>query len=302
MVYFSVMQDLHDREVDAIERKANAIRISVIESLIEAGSGHTAGPLGMADVFATLFFSVLKYNPNEPDAENRDRFILSNGHICPVLYATMAHAGFFPVRELATLRKFGSRLQGHPHREFLPGVETSSGPLGSGLSQAVGMALAERIEHPRSPVSFYCFLGDGELNCGQIWEAVMLAGKEGIPNLIALIDRNGIQIDGYTRDVMPLEPLREKFEAFNWEVLSCDGHTVREIHAAFAEARSALRPSAIIARTVPGKGVPQFERDYRWHGAPPGKGPEDMLTKDRQGACALRQLRSLSGTIVSECE
>lgn len=296
------MEHLHDREVEAIERKASQIRISVIESLIEAGSGHTAGPLGMADVFATLFFSVLKFDPKNLSAKNRDRFVLSNGHICPVLYATMAHAGFFPVAELQTLRKFGSRLQGHPHREFLPGVETSSGPLGSGLSQALGMALAERIENPQSSVFFYCFLGDGELNCGQVWEATMQAGKEAPHNLIAVIDRNGIQIDGFTRDIMPLEPLREKFEAFNWHVIDCDGHSVQELYGAFGEAQSAYCPCVIIAHTVPGKGVPQFERDYRWHGAPPGKGPEDVLTKDRQGACALKQLRSLSGTIVSECE
>lgn len=296
------MEHLKDREVGAIEKKADHIRISLIESLIEAGSGHTAGPLGMADVFATLFFSVLKYDPKNPLAENRDRLILSNGHICPVLYATMAHAGFFPVKELKTLRKFGSRLQGHPHREFLPGIETSSGPLGSGLSQALGMAIADRIDRPQSSLYFYCCMSDGELNCGQTWEAVLQAGKEQPHNLIAVIDRNGIQIDGFTRDVMPLEPLREKFESFNWHVIDVDGHSVQDLRGAFGEGQSAHRPAVIIAHTIPGKGVPQFERDYRWHGAPPGKGPEDIVTKDRQGACALKQLRSLKGAIVSECE
>ena len=296
------MEHLKDREVQMIEKRANRIRISLIEALIEAGSGHTAGPLGMADVFATLFFSVLRYDPKNPHAERRDRLILSNGHICPVLYATMAHAGFFPLKELQTLRKFGSRLQGHPHREYLPGVETSSGPLGSGLSQALGMTLADRIERPQSSTYFYCLMSDGELNCGQTWEAIMLAGKEQPHNLIALIDRNGIQIDGFTRDVMPLEPLQEKFEAFNWHVVNTDGHDIQEIYQSFGEAQSANQPTVVIAHTIPGKGVPQFERDYRWHGTPPGKGPEDILTKDKQGECALKQLRNLKGVIVSDCE
>ena len=296
------MEHLQDREVAVIEKKANQIRVSIIESLIEAGSGHTAGPLGMADVFATLFFSVMNYDPKNPYTDHRDRLILSNGHICPVLYATMAHAGYFPVKELQTLRKFGSRLQGHPHREFLPGIETSSGPLGSGLSQALGMTLADRIDRPQSSTYFYCMMGDGELNCGQIWEAVMMAGKEQPHNLIAVIDRNGIQIDGFTRDVMPLEPLREKFESFNWHVIDADGHSIQELYGAFGEAQSVSQPAVIIAHTIPGRGVPQFERDYRWHGTPPGKGPEDILTKDKQGECALKQLRSLKGTIVSECE
>ena len=293
---------MKDREVAMIEKKANQIRISLIEALIEAGSGHTAGPLGMADVFATLFFAVMRYDPKNPATEKRDRLILSNGHICPVLYSAMAHAGYFPVEELKTLRKFGSRLQGHPHREHLPGIETSSGPLGSGLSQALGMVLADRIERPQSSTYFYCLLGDGELNCGQVWEAVMHTGKEQPHNLIAVVDRNGIQIDGYTRDVMPLEPLQEKFEAFNWHVINMDGHNIQEVYQSFGEAQSAVQPTVIIAHTVPGKGVPQFERDYRWHGTPPGQGPEDILTKDKQGECALKQLRSLKGVIVSECE
>ncbi len=296
------MEHLQDREVAVIEKKANQIRVSLIESLIEAGSGHTAGPLGMADVFATLFFAVMRYDPKNPHMDSRDRLILSNGHICPVLYSTMAHAGYFPVKELKTLRKFGTKLQGHPHREFLPSIETSSGPLGSGLSQAVGMALADRIERPQSHIFFYCLMSDGELNCGQTWEAVMLAGREQPHNLIAVVDRNGIQIDGFTRDIMPLEPLREKFESFNWHVVDVDGHSIQDLYTAFGEAQSAFQPVVIIAHTIPGKGVPQFERDYRWHGVPPGKGPEDVLTKDRQGECALKQLRTLKGTIVSECE
>ena len=296
------MRHLTDKEVQAIEKKANDIRISLIESLIEAGSGHTAGPLGMADIFATLYFSILKYDSKNPFADERDRVILSNGHICPVLYSTLAHAGFFPVEELKTLRKFGSRLQGHPHREFLPGIETSSGPLGSGLSQALGMTLAERIDKPQSGKYFYCFLGDGELNCGQIWEAVMHAGKEQPHNLIAVVDRNGIQIDGFTRDVMPLEPLREKFESFNWNVIEVDGHNIENIHSAFGEAQSSFQPTVIIAHTIPGKGVDEFERDYRWHGSPPGKGPEDIVSQEEQGEVALKRLRTLKGTIKSDCD
>ena len=296
------MKHLNDKDIKMIEEKANAIRVSLIQSLIEAGSGHTAGPLGMADVFATLFFSVLRYDKDNPNSETRDRFVLSNGHICPVLYATMAHAGFFPLEELKTLRKFGSRLQGHPHREYLPGLETSSGPLGSGLSQALGMALAERIDNPHSSKYFYCFMSDGELNCGQIWEAVLQSGKEKLHNLIGVIDRNGIQIDGFTRDIMPLEPLRAKFLSFNWKVIEIDGHSINDIYEAFGEAQSANTPTVIIANTIPGKGVPEFERDYRWHGAPPGKGPEDKVKRENQGVCALKRLRSLDGVITSECD
>ncbi len=287
-----MMQHLTDTDVATIEQKANAIRISIIESLDAAGSGHTAGPLGMADIFATLYFAVLNHRPEQPDWKDRDRLILSNGHICPVLYAAMAHAGYFPVTELQTLRQFGSRLQGHPHRETLPGLETSSGPLGSGLSQALGMTLAERIDNPQSQKYFYCLMGDGELNCGQVWEAVMHAGKEKVHNLIAIIDRNGIQIDGFTRDIMPLEPLREKFASFNWHTIDADGHTIEDIYQALSEAQSAVRPAVILAHTIPGKGVSAFERDFRWHGVPPGKGPEDIVPKDKQIAVALEQLRA----------
>ncbi|MCR4306715.1 MAG: transketolase, partial [Candidatus Yonathbacteria bacterium] len=214
------MAHLSDHKVKKLELQANEIRKSVIEMLVEAGSGHTAGPLGMADIFTLLYFHILKQKPKDPLWPDRDRLILSNGHICPVLYAAMAHAGYFPLKELATLRKFGSRLQGHPHREWLAGIETSSGPLGSGLSQAVGMALADRMDNEGSisRKHFYVLMGDGELDSGQVWEAAMQAGKEKIHNLIAIIDRNNIQIDGYTWDIMPLEPLYEKFESFNWHV------------------------------------------------------------------------------------
>jgi transketolase len=293
------MHYLSDDEVRSLEVKANEIRQSIIEMLVEAGSGHTAGPLGMADIFTLLYFEVLRQRPDDPFWEERDRLILSNGHICPVLYAAMAHAGYFPEDELLTLRKFGSRLQGHPHRESLPGIETSSGPLGSGLSQAVGMAIAERMANPHSSKYFYCLMSDGELDCGQTWEAAMLAGREQLYNLIAIVDRNGIQIDGYTKDIMPLEPLREKFESFNFDVQEVDGHNIRAVNDAIGKAQAVYgQPSIIIAHTIPGKGVDIFERDFRWHGNPPGKGPEDEVPHAKQGAVALEKLRSLNGAIV----
>ncbi len=285
-------------EVKTLELKANHIRQSIIEMLVAAGSGHTAGPLGMADIFTLLYFHVLQHDPKNPHWEDRDRVVLSNGHICPVLYATLAHAGYFPVEELVTLRKFGTRLQGHPHRTALPGLETSSGPLGSGLSQAVGMALAERIDNPYSSKYIYCLTGDGELNEGQIWEAAMLAGKEKLHNLIVIIDRNGIQIDGYTKDVMPLEPLAEKFESFGFDVQEVDGHNIRAVNDAIGKAQAVYsQPSVIIAHTIASKGIDVFERDFRWHGNPPGKGPEDRVPKDKQAEVALAKLRTLAGLI-----
>jgi transketolase len=290
------MHYLTDTEVHELEIKANEIRQSIIEMLVEAKSGHTAGPLGMADIFTLLYFEVLRHNPKDPFWTDRDRVILSNGHICPGLYATMAHAGYFPIEELLTLRKFGSRLQGHPHTEMLPGIETSSGPLGSGLSQAVGMALAERMDNPYSSKFFYCIMGDGELDEGQVWEALMLAGKEGLNNVVAIVDRNGIQIDGFTKDVMPLEPLREKFESFNWDVQEVDGHNIRAVNDAIGKAHAVYgQPSIIIAHTIPSKGVDVFERDFRWHGNPPGLGPEDKVVKSEQAKVALNKLRTLNG-------
>ncbi len=287
------MEYLSEKKISLIEEKANNIRTSIIEMLLEAGSGHTAGPLGMSDIFATLFFHSLKHDPKNPNWEERDRLILSNGHICPVYYATMAHAGYMPVEELKTLRKFGSRLQGHPHREFMPWLETSSGPLGSGLSQAVGMALADRIDNGvQSEKTIYCLLGDGELNEGNNWEAIMLAGKEKLNNLLAIVDRNNIQIDGYTEDIMPLDSLKAKWEAFNWSVIEIDGHNIEEIVNAINKAKAIFeKPTVIIAHTIPGKGVKEFERDYKWHGIPPNKEQADM---------ALKELRTLGGKIKSE--
>ena len=284
---------LSDTQIQSLELKANSIRESIILMLMEAKSGHTAGPLGMADVFTALYFHSLNHDPHNPFWEDRDRFVLSNGHIAPVLYATMAHSGYFPVSELSSLRKFGSRLQGHPHREWLPMLETSSGPLGSGLSQAVGMALADKIDKGESWNRFvFCSLGDGELDEGQNWEAVMLASKEKLGNLIAIVDRNNIQIDGFTEDVMPLEPLNKKWESFNWHVQEIDGHNFQEIIGAIDLAKEVQnQPSVILARTIPGKGIPMFERKPEWHGKPPSK---------EEGEKALEILRTLGGRIKSE--
>lgn len=287
--------NLTDQKIQDLEIKANAIRMSIIEMLLQAKSGHTAGPLGMADIFTYLYFHELRHDPQNPLWQDRDRLILSNGHINPVLYATMAHAGYFPVSELLTLRQFGSRLQGHPHREFMPWLETSSGPLGSGLSQAVGMALADRIDRGvKNERFFYCLLGDGELNEGQNWEAIMLAGKEKIHNIIAIVDRNNIQIDGYTEDIMPLDDLGEKWKSFGWHVQEIDGHNFEMIDDAVGKAKVYFdKPSVIIARTIPGKGVKEFERDYTWHGKAPNI---------EEATMALRELRTLGGKISGEHE
>ncbi len=280
-------------KIRELEEKANQIRISIIEMLLEAGSGHTAGPLDMADIFTVLYFHTLRHKPHNPDWADRDRLVLSNGHICPVLYATLAHSGYFPVEELKTLRKFGSRLQGHPHRDFLSYLETSSGPLASGLAQAVGMALADKIDHGlTSARRIYCLMSDGELESGAIWEAGMLAAKEKLHNLVGVVDRNNIQIDGYTEDVMPLESLSEKWRAWNWHVIEIDGHNMEEVADAFDSAKTIFgKPTVIIAHTIAGKGVKEFERDYRWHGKPPNKNEAEV---------ALHELRTLGGKIRSE--
>jgi len=283
---------LADDTIKTLELKANDIRTSIIEMLVEAGSGHTAGPLGMADIFTLLFFHVLRHDPKNPAWEERDRLVLSNGHIAPVYYATMAHAEYFPTEELKTLRKLGSRLQGHPHREFMPWLENSSGPLGSGLSQATGMALADRIDAKDKGRFIYCMMSDGELNEGNSWEGIMLAGKNKLRNLIAIVDRNNIQIDGYTEDVMPLESLKAKWEAFNWHVIEVGGHDMRAVYEAIEEAQAVEeKPSVIIAHTIPGRGVKEFERDYKWHGKAPSKEEAKM---------ALNELRTLGGKIKSE--
>ena len=286
------MSHLHEDKIKFLEEKANAVRQSVIEMLVEAGSGHSAGPLGMADIFTAFYFHILRHDPKNPDWTERDRLVLSNGHICPVQYAAMAYSGYFPIEELKTLRKLGTRLQGHPHRTALPGLETTSGPLGSGLSQAVGMALAARLDDRKNWI--YCLTSDGEHDAGQTWEAAMLAGRDKLHNLIALMDRNNIQIDGFTEDVLPIEPLRQKYEAFNWHVLEIDGHNFEQIAGAVEEAKAIFeKPTMIICHTIPGKGVEFMERKFEWHGIPPNQ---------EQAKEALHQLRTLGGKIKSEHE
>jgi len=296
------MENLTSDKIKFLEEKANAIRISIIEMLVAAGSGHSAGPLGMADVFTALYFHILRHDPKNWSWSERDRVILSNGHICPVMYATMAHAGYFPVEELKTLRKFGSKLQGHPHREFFSALESSSGPLGAGLSQTTGMAIADRIDHGKSwSKFFYCLTGDGELDEGQNWEAIMLAGREKLGNLIVIVDRNNIQIDGFTEDVMPLDPLAEKWKSFNWHVEEINGHDFNAIVEAVGRAQAVFdQPSVIIARTIPGKGVSYMERDFKWHGDPPGTEKPGEPPKADQAKIALDELRTLGGKITSE--
>lgn len=275
---------LTEEKIKELEKKANEIRISIIDMLVEAKSGHTAGPLGMADIFTLFYFHVLKHKPDDPSWEERDRVVLSNGHIAPVLYAAMAHSGYFQIEELKTLRKFGSRLQGHPHREFMPWLETSSGPLGSGLSQAVGMALSDKIDKKNDSRFIYCFMSDGELDEGNTWEGMMLAGKHKLNNLIAVIDRNYIQIEGSTEDVMPLEPLASKWMSFNWNVLECSGHDFEALNKAVEEAqKTPNKPTVIIAHTIPGKGVSFMEKNYKWHGKPPNKEEGEKALKELIG-------------------
>jgi transketolase len=255
---------IYDEKVKTLQHKANEIREDIVSMLFEAGSGHSAGPLGMADVFVALYYHVLRHDPKNPLWEDRDRLVLSNGHIVPVQYATMAHVGYFPKSELKTLRKFGSRLQGHPHRASLPGLETTSGPL-------------------------------GEHDAGNTWEAAMFAGKNNLHNLTAIMDRNNIQIDGYTEDIMPLEPLKEKYEAFNWRVIEVGGHSIGEIVNACRDAEATYEdPVLIIANTIPGYGVEYMQNKFEWHGKPPGSKQE---LRD-----ALADLRTLGGKIESEHE
>lgn len=295
----------------ALDKRAEQIRETVIKMLVAAGSGHTAGPLGMADIFTAFYFHILAHDPKNPDWAERDRLVLSNGHICPVQYAALAHAGYFPIEECMTLRKFGSRLQGHPERSRLPGLETTSGPLGEGLSQAAGMAYVFRMDEcqdvprPTSDVGrgtsymgvggrkrVYCLMSDGEQEEGSTWEAAMFAGKHRLAGLTAIMDRNNIQIDGMTEDVMPLEPLADKYRAFNWHVLEVDGHNISEFINAVDEAKAIYeKPTLIIAHTIPGKGVPEIEFDYRWHGKPPNK---------EEAKRFLKELRSGAGRVPNE--
>lgn len=287
-----MIEEIHDTKFQELELTATKIRELIIKTLLEAGSGHSAGPLGMTDIFTALYFHIANIDPKKPDDPDRDRILLSNGHICPVQYVTMAVRGYFPISELKTLRQLDSRLQGHPHRTILPGIENTSGPLGEGLSQAVGMALAAKLD--KKDYRIYCLTSDGEQQEGNTWEAVMSAAKFGLSNITAFMDRNNIQIDGTTEDVMPLETLRYKYESFNWKVLEIDGHNLRMINDAVREARATTaKPTMIIAHTVPGKGVSFMENDYTWHGKPPN---------DEEAKIALKELRTLQGKIKSEHE
>ncbi|MCL4419029.1 transketolase [Patescibacteria group bacterium] len=282
--------ELREERLLKLEEIAVQTRELIIEALIEAGSGHSAGPLGMADIFTAFYFHILNHDPKNPDWPDRDRLILSNGHICPVRYVSMALSGYFPVEELKTLRKINSRLQGHPHRSALPGVETTSGPLGEGISQAIGIALSAKLD--KKPYHTYCIASDGEHQEGNTWEAVMFAGKHKLNNLTLVIDRNNIQIDGFTENVMPLEPLRSKYEAFNWAVLEVDGNNIKAFVDAVKQARAIYeKPTVIIAHTIPGKGVDFMEKDFHWHGKPPNK---------EEAKKALSELRTLQGKIRSE--
>lgn len=285
-----------------LAKTAASIREDIINMLTTAGSGHSAGPLGLADIFTALYFHILNYRPKEPNWADRDRLFLSNGHTAPVLYATMAEAGYFPRKELQTLRQFGSRLQGHPERTKLPGLESTSGPLGEGLSQAAGAALALRMDGGRQRV--YCITGDGELDEGNIWEAAMFAAAKKLSNLTVIVDRNNIQIDGPTELVMPLDDLAAKWAAFGWHVIEVDGHNFDAIISACDLARAIVeRPVVIIAHTIAGKGVDYMEYDFHWHGMPPGAADvPGAPPRADQARVALHDLRTLSGRIRSEHE
>jgi transketolase len=281
---------LKQYSLEELEQMACVIRRDVIDMLEAAGSGHSAGSLGMADIFTALYFSVLRHDPKKPNWDERDILVMSNGHLAPVRYAAMAEAGYFDKKELETLRKLGSRLQGHPERTKLPGLETTSGPLGCGLSQAIGMALALRLnKQPHRWV--YVTMGDGELDEGNVWEAAMLAPKYNLSNIIGIVDRNNIQIDGTTEDVLPLEDLRAKWEAFGWHVIEVDGNNIESFIDACAMAKAITeKPVMIIAHTVPGKGVDFMEYDFKWHGVAPNK---------EQAAKAIKEIRTLQGKIES---
>jgi transketolase len=274
-----------------LQIKADEIRQDVIKMLENAGSGHSAGSLGLADIFTALYFDILKHDPKKPDWQERDILLLSNGHCVPVQYASMAHSGYFDKTELLTLRKFGSRLQGHPERIKLPGLENTSGPLGCGLSQACGMSLAMRMNKDNHRF-IYVIMGDGELDEGNVWEASMLASKYNLSNITAIIDRNNIQIDGPTEVIMPLEDLKAKWQAFGWHVIEIDGNNIEAVIDGCAMARAdTTKPSVIIAHTIPGKGVDYMEFDYTWHGKPPDH---------EQAKLALKELRTLKGKLKNE--
>ncbi|NTW61379.1 transketolase [Candidatus Saccharibacteria bacterium] len=270
--------------ISELKHKANIIRQDVVSMLEAAGSGHTAGSLDLVDIFTALYFDILKHDAKNPEWSERDVVFLSNGHTVPAQYAAMAEAGYFEKAELMTLRKLGSRLQGHPERIKLPGMESTSGPLGSGLSQAAGYAYSLQYLDKAKHRFTYVIMGDGELDEGNIWEAAMFAGKYKLSQLIAFVDRNNIQLDGPTEDIMPLEDLKAKWQAFGWHVLEIDGNDIEEIINAVNVAKAITnRPVVILAYTIPGKGVDFMEYDYKWHGVSPN---------NDQAREALEQLRT----------
>lgn len=257
-------------DIEKLYKTSTKLKQRVIDMLVESGSGHTAGSLGTSEIFTALYFHILNIDPKSPDKKDRDRFLLSNGHICPIWYATLSERGFFPTKELWTLRKINSKLQGHPKWKSLPGIENSSGSLGQGLSQAIGIALSAKMDNECYRV--YCMTGDGELDEGQIWESAMFAPSKNLNNITWIIDRNNIQSDGNTEDILPLESLRDKLESFNWFVIEIDGHNIEEIISACNMAKSITqRPTVIITHTIPGEGVKFMENRYEWHGKIPTK-------------------------------
>lgn len=285
-----MLDDISDKKVKFLEEKSLEIRELIIGMLLKAKSGHTAGPLGLADIFSVLYFHTLNHFPHDPEWEDRDRLILSNGHVCPVRYASMALSGYFPTKELSTLRQLNSRLQGHPHRGALPGLETTSGPLGEGISQAIGIALSAKLDNKDYKV--YTITGDGEHDEGNIWEAIMMGARYRLDNLVVIIDRNNIQIDGFTENVMPLDDLKNKYESFGWVVFDIDGNNIRDIAQSLSKTNSIHeKPVAIIAHTIPGKGVDFMQNDFKWHGMPP---------KPEEAKIALKELRTLKNKIEND--
>jgi transketolase len=284
---------LHENKIRLLEEIAHCVRETIIEILTEAGSGHSAGSLGLADVFTALYFYILKHDPQNPYWADRDKLVVSNGHVCPAQYATMAYAGYFSLEELHTLRKMHSRLQGHPHRASLPGIETTSGSLGLGLGQAVGMALAARMDGKKEQ-RIYCLMSDGEHASGAVWESALFASKHKLGNITAIIDRNGIQFDGLTESIMPIEPIKEKYEAFGWNVLEVDGNSFEHVIDAANESKALFeKPTAIIAHTVPGKGIDFIEKNYLLFGRP---------LSEKESREAMLRLRTMEGKIKSEAE
>lgn len=266
-------------DIKALEDKARLIRIAILKMLTLAGSGHTGGSLSAADIVTALYFYKMRYNPKEPLWKERDRFILSKGHAAPLLYATLSMAGYFDAQLLKTLRKIGSPLQGHPNSKSLPGIEISTGSLGQGLSVANGIALGLRLNGINSRV--YCLLGDGEIQEGQVWEAAMTAAHYHLDNLCAIIDNNGLQIDGPVKEVMRIDPLPQKWGAFGWHIIEIDGHNMEEIVNAMDEAETIKgKPAVIIAHTTKGKGVSFFEGRVEYHGIAPTKEELERALKE----------------------